>query len=102
MHLFINREMFPLITGFLLAHYKKLSIIPAYRYSKITHHQVNGKALHNCFCNSGLKSLQQHKSEGLNEKESMLNTGKYCMQILIIHDWVTKKYVFKICHDLNI
>lgn len=86
MRLFINREMFPLIMGFFLAHYKKLSIIPAYRYSKITHHQVNSNALQNCFCNSGLKSLQQHKSEGLNEKEGMLNIGKYCMQIVVIHD----------------
>lgn len=95
MHLFINREMFPLIMGFLPAHYKQLSTIPAYRYIKITHHQVNSKAIHSCFGNSGLELLQQHKSEGLNEKEGMLNTGKYYMQIVIIHDWVTKSMYSK-------
>lgn len=86
MQLTINREIFPLMMGFLPAHYKQLSIIPAYRYIKITHHKLNSKAIHNCFCNSGLESLQQHKSEELNEKEGILNTGKYYMQIVIIHD----------------
>lgn len=90
MHLLINREMFPLIMGFLPAHYKQLSTIPAYRCIKITHQQVNSKVIHSCFCNSGLGLLQQHKSEGLNEKKGMLNTGKYYMQIVIIHYWVTK------------
>lgn len=85
MHLFINGEMSPLIMGFLHAHYKQLSTIPADRYINITHHQVNSKVIHRCFCNSGLELLQQHKSEGLCE-EGMLSTGKYYMQIVIIHD----------------
>jgi len=86
MHLFINRETFPLIMGFLPVLYKRLSTIPAYRYINITHHQANSKAIRSCFCNSGLELSQQHKSEGLNEKEVMLSTGKYYMQIVIIHD----------------
>lgn len=77
--------------GFLPAHYKQLSTIPAYKYINITHHQANRKAIHSCFYNLGLELLQQHMSEGLNEKEDMLNKGKYYMQIVIVHDWVTKK-----------
>lgn len=84
MQLFINKEMIPLIMGFLPAHYKHLST--TYRYIKITHHQLNSKVIHSSFYNLGLKLLQQHKSEGLNEKECMLNPGKYYMQIVIIHD----------------
>lgn len=78
--------MFPLIMGFLPAHYKQLSTIPAYKYINITHHQANRKAIHSCFYNLGLELLQQHMSEGLNEKEDMLNKGKYYMQIVIVHD----------------
>lgn len=76
--------------GFLPARYKQLPTIPAYRYIKITHHQVNSKVIHHCFCNSGFELLRRHQSEGLKGKEGMLHAGKYYMQIVIIHDWVTK------------